>query len=385
MDVVPHTQIAKMAHDVKQLQNMMDAFDELYTTIFVAGTDFGPGRRGGKNVLLKPGAEKIFGLFNLTARTSMTEQECDHKQGFFSYRVVCEAFDRPSGAMVAEAMGACNSREQRLASDGDPFALHNVCLKMAENRAFVNCAMRLGMASDRFTQDMVDLAPTAQPSTILAITDHMEHPAIAKQERPRIREFINREPEPDRAKEFLDRMKDRIEEYETKRKSQAAPSPATERPINSSYNSPGHNDYNDSNDTIEQAGSTAPPQARNEPSTPLHRGSPGRIQMAMAYLRSGLSIIPLNGKAPVIPDWTKFAHQLPTTDHVSVWRHEHPTANLGIVCGPASGVFVLDQDGEQGLQSLLLRELPPTPKVKTASGRGTTILRCRRTPSSRML
>ena len=32
----------------------------------------------------------------------------------------------------------------------------------------------------------------------------MEHPAIAKQERPRIREFINREPEPDRAKEFLD-------------------------------------------------------------------------------------------------------------------------------------------------------------------------------------
>ena len=121
MDVVPHTQIAKMAHDVKQLQNMMDAFDELYTTIFVVGTDFGPGRRGGKNVLLKPGAEKIFGLFNLTARTSMTEQECDHKQGFFSYRVVCEAFDRPSGAMVAEVMGACNSREQRLASDGDPF------------------------------------------------------------------------------------------------------------------------------------------------------------------------------------------------------------------------------------------------------------------------
>ena len=28
---------------------------------------------------------------------------------------------------------------------------------MAEKRAFVNCALRLGMASDRFTQDMVDL------------------------------------------------------------------------------------------------------------------------------------------------------------------------------------------------------------------------------------
>jgi len=107
--------------------------------------------------------------------------------------------------------------------------------------------------------------------------------------------------------------------------------------------------------------------------------------MAMAYLRAGLSINPLNGKVPAVPDWTKFAHQLPTTDHVSVWWHEHSTANLWIVCGPASGVFVLDQDGEQGLQSLLLRELPPTPKVKTASGRGTTILRCRRTPSSRML
>ena len=91
--------------------------------------------------------------------------------------------------------------------------------------------------------------------------------------------------------------------------------------------------------------------------------------MAMAYLRAGLSINPLNGKVPAVPDWTKFAHQLPTTDHVSVWWHEHSTANLGIVCGPASSVFVLDQDGEQGLQSLLLRELPPTPKVKTASGR----------------
>ena len=89
--------------------------------------------------------------------------------------------------------------------------------------------------------------------------------------------------------------------------------------------------------------------------------------MAMAYLRAGLSINPLNGKVPAVPDWTKFAHQLPTTDHVSVWWHEHSTANLGIVCGPASSVFVLDQDGEQGLQSLLLRELPPT--VKTGSGR----------------
>ena len=130
--------------------------------------------------------------------------------------------------MVAEAMGACNSREQHLASDGDPFALHNVCLKMAEKRAFVNCALRLGMASDRFTQDMEDLAPTAQPSTILAIIDHIEHPAIAK--------------------------------------AQAAPAsspkPATERPNGTSRNtidslSNGHNGYNDSNDA-ETAGVTRP-------------------------------------------------------------------------------------------------------------------------------
>ena len=91
--------------------------------------------------------------------------------------------------------------------------------------------------------------------------------------------------------------------------------------------------------------------------TQKQRGSPGRIQMAMAYLRAGLSINPLNGKVPAVPDWTKFAHQLPTTDHVSVWWHEHPTANLGIVCGTASGVFVLDQDGEQGLQ------IPPSARV----------------------
>jgi len=348
--------IPQMAHDVKQLRGMMEALDELYSSVLVPGTDFGPGRKGGKTVLLKPGAEKVFGLFNLTAITRVVDETCDYKQGFFSFRVVCRAYDRRSGTCVAEAMGACNSREERLASDGDPYALHNVCLKMAEKRAFVNCALRLGMASDRFTQDMEDLSPTANPSTIMDILDHIHHPTFTVQERKRTRKFVADEPEPERAVDFLEKMKERIETYEAKRKG----TNEEKRP--------------------ENAGAAVPsPQAATELSAPvIHRGSPERVQVAMAYLRAGLSVIPLcppggsrpaAGKAPLFKDWNTFAKQLPTSDHVSVWWSKTPNANLGVVCGPASGVFVLDQDGEEGEQSLLMRELPPTPTVKTASGR----------------
>jgi hypothetical protein len=338
-----------MAHDVKQLRTMMEALDELYSAIMVPGTDFGPGRKGGKTVLLKPGAEKIFGLFNLTAITRVVDEICDHKQGFFSFRVVCRAYDRASGALVAEAMGACNSREQRLASDGDPYSLHNVCLKMAEKRAFVNCALRLGMASDRFTQDMEDLSPTANPSTVMTILDHLQHPAFTEQERQRTRKFIADEPEPERAVDFLEKMKERIEKNEVTRR-EAAPADEAEQGTRSGHTVP-----------------VAPA---------IQRGSPERMQVAMAYLRAGLSVIPLrppgtksDGKTPLIKDWSAFSTKLPTPDHISTWWNKTPAANLGVVCGSASGVFVLDQDGEEGEQSLLMRELPSTPMVKTASGR----------------
>ena len=360
--------LPEMDHDVEQLKRMMSALDELYADLFVPGTDFGPGRKGGKTVLLKPGAEKIFALFKLTAVTRVVDEECDYKGASFFYRVVCRAYDRGTGALVAEAMGACNSRESFF-RDGDAFAMHNVCLKMAEKRAFVNCALRLGVASNRFTQDMEDLAPTASPSTIMAILDHIVHPVFSEAERKQTRAFVAAEPEPERATEVLDKMKERIANQEQRRrppiKEPAVPAPAPPPPPSREATNEGPPPK-----TPDDTGDLPPADEATV------RSMPERTQIALAYLKAGMSIIPLKppgegpgaGKAPLVKDWATFSSKLPTRDHVIAWWNRTPRANLGIVCGTATGVFVLDQDGEEGAKSLFMRDLPETPRVKTGAG-----------------
>jgi hypothetical protein len=352
-----------MEHDVTQLTNLMETLDELYSSVMKQGLDFGPGRKGGKCVLLKPGAEKVFGLFNLTAVTRVIEERADHERGTFAYRVVCYAHDRASGTLVAEAMGACSSREKRLLNDGDPFSLYNVCLKMAEKRAFVNCALRLGMASERFTQDMEDLSPTADPETVLAIIDHLQHPAFNEHERKRTRAFLMDNPEPERAIEFLDRMKARVAKHEAK-KPPASPEESTlvrqDR------------EHVEASEDREVA-IVAPPPIPIVSSR--RRRNPGKEAVALAYLSAGLAVMPLaapgsksEGKEPLVPQWQAFSKELPTQDHILSWWAKWPNANMGCVCGYASGLFVLDVDGEAGESSLLMRELPLTPRVKTGRG-----------------
>jgi len=368
--------LPRMDHDVTQLTTLMETLDELYTSVMKKGLDFGPGRKGGKSVLLKPGAEKIFGLFNLTARTRIINQSCDHERGAFSYQVVCYAYDRASGALVAEAMGACSSREKRLLNDNDPFSLFNVCLKMAEKRAFVNCALRLGMASERFTQDMEDMSPTADPEIVIAILDCSHHIAFSEHERKRTRGFLMDNPDPERAVEFLEKMKARVEKYE-KNKAEGV---IEERETSVSDGSGAIGTTGAilavSVGNEERVGT----ETRDEPPVPLQVAagrirSPGRESIALAYLSVGMAVIPLSapnaksdGKSPLIPKWQAFSRDMPTVDHVISWWARYPRANMGCVCGRASGFFVLDVDGDQGEESMLLRDMPHTPRVKTGRG-----------------
>ncbi len=91
------------------------------------------------------------------------------------------------------------------------------------------------------------------------------------------------------------------------------------------------------------------------------------------YARLGWRIIPVepNGKRPILADWPARASNDNAT--VTEWIRQHPTANIGVACGAASGFFCLDVDGDHGRASLEALErtnspLPRTVQARTGSG-----------------
>ena len=78
------------------------------------------------------------------------------------------------------------------------------------------------------------------------------------------------------------------------------------------------------------------------------------------------------GKHPTLIDWVSRATYDEAT--VKAWWTEEPLANIGLVTGITSGIFVLDVDGEAGEVSLaklesLYSKLPVTYEVETGRGR----------------
>lgn len=88
--------------------------------------------------------------------------------------------------------------------------------------------------------------------------------------------------------------------------------------------------------------------------------------------RFGWRTLPLNGKIPIIPDWPNQATTNP--DRIMKWWAKWPDANVGIHCGRASGIVVIDIDprggGDDSFDALIdeLGPLPPTPEVLTGGG-----------------
>ncbi len=93
---------------------------------------------------------------------------------------------------------------------------------------------------------------------------------------------------------------------------------------------------------------------------------------ALSYGERGWSVIPLDGKVPLIGEWT---HKASTdSEQIRTWWGQKPTANVGIVTGEKSRLVVLDVDpGKGGDDSLDQLEkqygsLPLTIEVITGSG-----------------
>ena len=76
-----------------------------------------------------------------------------------------------------------------------------------------------------------------------------------------------------------------------------------------------------------------------------------RDQQVLRLAERGWPVFPCRprSKVPAV-SWTTEATRDP--EWLRHWCHQVPSANWAIVTGPASGVFVLDVDGEAGLESL---------------------------------
>lgn len=83
----------------------------------------------------------------------------------------------------------------------------------------------------------------------------------------------------------------------------------------------------------------------------------------------GYNVIPLKkgDKAPAIK-WEKFKCERATDEQILRWQEHSPDANIGVVTGIISGIFVLDLDNEEAIIEAERRGLPQTPRVRTGKG-----------------
>jgi hypothetical protein len=95
------------------------------------------------------------------------------------------------------------------------------------------------------------------------------------------------------------------------------------------------------------------------------------LRAALDCAARGWRVRPLSGKKPILVGWPEKASTDPDT--ISRWWTQHPNANVGIATGAASGLVVLDLDGEAGSDTRAKLEqdhgpLPSTIEVLTGAG-----------------
>lgn len=81
----------------------------------------------------------------------------------------------------------------------------------------------------------------------------------------------------------------------------------------------------------------------------------------------GFRVFPIRprGKIPAV-SWTNFKQQAASSELISEW--DASECNVGVICGPASGIAVIDIDSPEAQSFYEALELPATPCVKTAKG-----------------
>ena len=108
--------------------------------------------------------------------------------------------------------------------------------------------------------------------------------------------------------------------------------------------------------------------------------------IALSYLRLGLSVIPLKSPAMVSSElsqkefirqckmplvkWKEFQTRMPNEEEVAGWFEKWAYANIGIVTGKISGIVVFDLDSDHAVQYAEDEGgFPDSPSVRTGKGR----------------
>ena len=105
-----------------------------------------------KPTLLKSGAEIIAGVYGYRVACEVMNRVLDTEKNFAFYEVKVALCDE-DGAVVAEGVGSCNTRERRYLKT-DIAGNLNTVLKMAKKRAYVDAVLTASKASYLFTQDL---------------------------------------------------------------------------------------------------------------------------------------------------------------------------------------------------------------------------------------
>lgn len=129
----------------------------------IEGIDYGviPGTNG-KQVLLKPGGEKLCRLLNLRPTFHLIDSIVDFDKPLFHYHYQCTLYHQ--GELVGQAEGNCNSFEKKFKKqEYRVFDLTNTICKLAQKRALIAAVLCTVGASEFFTQDLDDMEVEESP------------------------------------------------------------------------------------------------------------------------------------------------------------------------------------------------------------------------------
>ncbi len=154
---------------MEEARTRMDLLQEFVRTMMVEGQDYGivPGSR--KPSLLKPGAEKLCDLFGFSKIVTILSRVENWDAPFLHYEVKVTLIHKSTGAIEAEGIGSCNSKEKKFLHQ-DTWTVANTLLKMAKKRALVDAVLSATRSSGLFTQDLEELDLRPQSRSISPAT-----------------------------------------------------------------------------------------------------------------------------------------------------------------------------------------------------------------------
>lgn len=181
--------IVRLAAPMKEIIAAHKELDELIEQALEEGPnkDYGPApgadEKSTKRILYKSGAEKVAKWHNCFPHYDVVEREVSHdviipwrkrfkarygknrgewqettgeSLGLYRYVVRCSLIYRPTGEVVGDGIGICSTLESKYIDR--PRDLENTVVKMAQKRAMLAAVLNAFALSDRFTQDLEDMA-----------------------------------------------------------------------------------------------------------------------------------------------------------------------------------------------------------------------------------